>query len=233
MRNLPKDRKKYLLRQNRMMKTSFTNNRLPDAVAQSSTVGPARASQILPAITPSLTGDNGLMKRFSITSWAGTSTGQISGSPTAPSSPLASQMKVQMKLDNSREAIEPLQPQSTGSLWSSWWLSSGGESSKSLTRTKSSDPNSASTYVDNIRSRRTTDVKLVKHLISLRVHLSTAKLSWVEDFLGENAGMDVLGTLLGGLVGKGGKRKKHTETEETVLYEVIKCLRVLLNTEVS
>lgn len=87
--------------------------------------------------------------------------------------------------------------------------------------------------MQGLRSRKSTDVKLVKHLISLRVHLSTAKLSWVEQFLDEQKGMAALGTLLAELVGKGGKRKKLTDVEETVLYEVIKCLRVLLNTEVS
>ena len=45
--------------------------------------------------------------------------------------------------------------------------------------------------------------------------------------------MDALGTLLSGLVGKGGKRRKLADNEDTVLLEVVKCLRVLLNTEVS
>jgi diaphanous 1 len=65
------------------------------------------------------------------------------------------------------------------------------------------------------------------------VHLSTAKLAWIERFVDEQNGMDVLGNLLSGLVGKGGKRRKLTDTEDTVLLEVVRCLRVLLNTEVS
>ena len=76
------------------------------------------------------------------------------------------------------------------------------------------------------------DMKLVKHLISLRVHLSTASLTWIEEFVHERRGMEVLGMLLAGLVGKSGKRKALTEVEGTVLFELIKCLRVLLNTEV-
>jgi hypothetical protein len=75
-------------------------------------------------------------------------------------------------------------------------------------------------------------MKLVKHLISLRVHISTASLTWIEEFVQERKGIDVLGTLLAGLVGKSGKRKALTEVESTVLFELIKCLRVLLNTEV-
>lgn len=45
--------------------------------------------------------------------------------------------------------------------------------------------------------------------------------------------MEALGAILASLVGKGGKRRKLTDTEETVLLEIVKCLRVLLNTEVS
>jgi diaphanous 1 len=75
-------------------------------------------------------------------------------------------------------------------------------------------------------------MRLAKHLISLRVHLSTVKLAWIECFVGEQSGMDALGTLLIGLVGKGDTRKL-TDTEETVLLEVVRCQRVLLNTEVS
>lgn len=45
--------------------------------------------------------------------------------------------------------------------------------------------------------------------------------------------MDELSNILAGLVGKGGKRRKLTDAEETVLLEIVKCLRVLLNTEVS
>jgi diaphanous 1 len=88
-------------------------------------------------------------------------------------------------------------------------------------------------YVDGIRAGRSTDIKLVKHLISLRVHLSTAKLVWIEEFVDAEKGLDALRILLADLVGKGGKRKILVDVESTVLLEVVKCLRVLLNTEVS
>jgi diaphanous 1 len=66
----------------------------------------------------------------------------------------------------------------------------------------------------------------------LRVHLSTAKLVWIEEFVNEVKGLDALGTLLSELVGKGGKRRALSDVESTVLLETVKCLRVLLNTEV-
>lgn len=73
---------------------------------------------------------------------------------------------------------------------------------------------------------------MVKHLIPLRVHLSTANLAWIGEFVDERGGLEVLGGVLAGLVGKGGKRKRLGDVEEMVLLEVVKCLRVLLNTEV-
>lgn len=38
---------------------------------------------------------------------------------------------------------------------------------------------------------------LAKHLIALRVRLSTAKISWIRDFLDNAHGLDALEALLG------------------------------------
>lgn len=76
-------------------------------------------------------------------------------------------------------------------------------------------------------------MNLVKHLISLRVHLSTAIVAWISDFVDEEKGVEVIGTLLASLVSKGGKRKSLNEIEDMILLEIIKCLRVLMNTEVN
>ena len=127
------------------------------------------------------------------------------------------------------DEIQPLQPQSTGG-WSSWWISSGGEKTNTGSKEMATTPK---WYVDGIRSGNATSTKLVKHLISLRVHLSTAKLIWIEDFVGQEKGLNALGELLANLVGKGGKKKDLGDVQTTILLEVIKCLRVLLNTEVS
>jgi hypothetical protein len=87
-------------------------------------------------------------------------------------------------------------------------------------------------YVDNIEGKAL-NTKLVKQLISLRVHLSTARVLWVEEFVENEAGLDALGTILAGLVGRAGKRKHLADIEGAVLLEVMKILRVLSNTEVS
>lgn len=73
---------------------------------------------------------------------------------------------------------------------------------------------------------------MVKHLISLRVHLSTTNIAWIDEFVHGN-GMDALGRVLTGLVGENPSRHKLlTDTQQTVVLEIIRCLRVLLNTPV-
>ncbi len=223
MHNLPPDRKRYLLEQNRLMKSTSSPKSASPHLGYAASYGPARAARIIPNLVPQLTGEGSLMKRLSV-SWASSS----EASPSTPTMPLVNNIfkAEEGKLERAEPA--PIQSQSTGSLWSSWWSSSGGEASSSP-KNNAKEEKSAAWYIECIRSRRTTDSKLVKHLISLRVHLSTAKLSWVNGFLNENDGMELLGSLLSTLVAKGGKRKRLGDTEEMVLYEVLKCLRVLLN----
>lgn len=168
------------------------------------------------------------MRRFSIVGW---------GSSSSPGhSPRASaDLDAAAKVEDTTvpEPATPIQPQSTGGLWSSWWSSSGGEKGPTGDQTSQESLKTPKWYVDRLRTSKPADIKHVKHLISLRVHLSTADLAWIETFVYENKGMDALGVLLAGLVGKGGKRRKLQNVEETVLLEVIKCIRVLLNTDVS
>lgn len=192
---------------------------------------------MIPSLVPQLTGDAGLMRRFSITSWGSGASATTESS--TDSVELTTKATSEAK-SSGDAAAQPLAPQTTGSLWSSWWSSSGGDAPASPTKLKSAsaqakDAKTPAWYVAGIQARKAGDTKLAKHLISLRVHLSTAKLSWVQDFLREAAGMDALGALLAEIVGvgKGGKRAAVGEVEESVVYEAVKCLRVLLNTEVS
>lgn len=239
MHALSQDRKKYLLRQNRQFKTSSTVSTVGGQHTYSASYGPSSAAALLPKLVPQLTGDAGLMKRFSIVGWgSGTSPAPPVVSPdsinTAGSSKDAPNLPIGARAQVTKvsEELPPLQPQTTGSLWSSWWSSSGGEKPTSADKRNTTDSKSAKWYIDGLRTGRAPDMKLVKHLITLRVHLSTAKLAFIQDFVGSEKGLDALGALLASLVGKGGKRRALSEIETTVLLEVIKCLRVLLNTEV-
>ncbi len=244
MHKLSPDRKLYLLRQNRQSKESFSSASLlnsskagitPKQMPQhAASYGPSRAGQLLPKLTPQFTGDSGLMKRFSIMSWGSNSptTPTVSSEISYTSEPFdGGHVKPAAKAEV--EEIQPLQPQNTGSLWSSWWTSSGGEkASRTDDKVIGPEEKSQDWYVEGIRHAKSSEMKVTKHLISLRVQLSTVKLTWIEDFLNKSKGLDALGALLAELVGKGGKRKPLTEVEGMMLLEVVKCLRVLLNTEV-
>jgi diaphanous 1 len=226
MYHLSADRKKYLLRQNSQSKSAT----LSRASARNAPPSPAANTSsnygtLTGRLVPQITGDGGMLKRFSIAGWGAAAPAPQPSPPTSPESK-AEKFGTVSRSSKEGSAVDakPLQGQSTGGLWGSWWTSSGGEKSAEKT-------NTAKSYVEGIRNARGMDTKLVKHLISLRVHLSTAQLLWIEEFVMDEGGLDALGNLLSTLVGKGGKRKKLTEHEEMVLLEVVKCLRVLLNTE--
>lgn len=229
MYKLDPARKRFILRQNQDFQSNISisrasTSRSSEHPVTQPTFGPSGATSMLPLV-PQLTG--GFMRRFSISGW-GAAVSDHSGEFHTSN---GNSNEGNTVAERVAEPIGPLQSQGTGGLWSGWWSLSGGAVGDK--DPNQDTPQTARWYVDGIRSGKTTDTKLVKHLISLRVHLSTAKLIWIEEFSVEEHGMDALATLLAGLVGKGGKRKKLTDVEGTVLLEIIKCFRVLLNTEVN
>lgn len=235
MRSLPRDRKKYILNQNNLFKASTPQE--SSGVSHptyAASYGPSSAAALLPKLMPQLTGDGGLMRRFSIVGWgSGISTVASQSVDINGNGEVQNITGSTKQSSGSADEQQPIQPQNTGILWNSWWTSSGGEKSSTPEKRGSKEYiDSARWYIDGLRIGKAPDMKLVKHLITLRVHLSTAKLSFIQDFVGSEKGLIALGTLLSGLVGKGGKRKNLSELEITILLEILKCLRVLLNTEV-
>ncbi|KAG8791741.1 hypothetical protein FRC16_000311 [Serendipita sp. 398] len=209
MRSMPLERKQYLVHQSRQTRSAIRKPLSPQSTQDITT--PVSAIPISPQTTGS-----GLMKRFSIWSVPPSSTALVSVS----SQPDIKQPELESP---------PVVPQTTGGLWSSWWSGASREPEKPK---ESDHTGSKSTgwYVEGIRNGKSNDTRLAKHLITLRVHLSTAKVAWIESFLDQEKGLEALSTLLGSLVGKGRKGRKLGDTEELVLLEVVKCLRVLLNT---
>ncbi len=233
---LSRDRKNYLLRQNQHFRSANQSESAQPPYAAS--YGPSSSAGLLPRLVPHLTGDSGLLKRMSVIGWGSGTSRIASPEPKSvsnatddlPNSPMTSP---DVRPGKVAEEVQSLQPQNTGSLWSSWWTSAGGEKASTSDKRRSQDSKSARWYIDSLKINKLPDMKLVRHLITLRVHLSTAKLPFIQDFIGPEKGLEALDKLLAGLVGKGGKRKSLTEIETTVLLEIIKCLRVLLNTDVS
>jgi hypothetical protein len=78
--------------------------------------------------------------------------------------------------------------------------------------------------------RKLPTTPLFKRILALRVQLSTAPVSTIDEFL-ELGGLEAIETLLGRIVrlndaGKG-------EVGDTVLLETVRVVRVISNTEVS
>ena len=223
MHQLPTDRKLYLLEQHRQYRVASAK---PSShVAQpsySATYGPSSAGNLLPRLVPQLSGDSGLMRRLSITGWVGSSAASplsVSDSNRKGEKLVPNSQSAQVRGAKATEEPQPLQPQTTGGLWSSWWVSSGGE--KTATQGKNTkEAKTPKWYVDRIKGK-TPDTKLVKNLISLRVHLSTARVFWVKEFVEAEAGLDALSAILASLVGRAGKRKHLSDMEGAVLLEII------------
>lgn len=232
MRKLSSEQKKYLLQQNKESRSSTMSKASSARAGQSphptlsSSYGPASAAGLIPRLVPQITGEGGIMKRFSMATWGASSAPPVltDSPPVTPIGKFGSLRSLESLTGSPPSEAKPLQPQSTGSMWSSWWASSGGDKA-------AEKKNTPQFFLDGIRSSKTMDLKLVKHLIALRVHISTAQLPWIDEFVKDERGIETLDLLMADLVGKGGKRRKLNANEESVLFELAKCLRVLLNTE--
>ncbi len=193
-------------------------------IAKPATYGPTSGISLVAKLTPQLTGE--FTKRLSF--WGGPATAIASNSSDSISAPDTEQKKAD-SMEKPPEDLQPIQPQTTGGLWSTWWSASAGSTEKASKRTSKELDRSPQAYVDEMKSLRTKDLKLTKSLIALRVQLATAKILWLQDFVGPCRGLVALDTILGALVGKGGKRKAFVEYESENLLEIVKCFRVLMN----
>lgn len=119
MRNLPTDRKLYLLAQNRQMREN--NQHFSASTNRFASYGPSTATSFLPKLVPQLTGGtDSVMKRFSITSLTGWGVEQKPelASDTAGSYGDKNRSRAPSMTESSPE---PLLAQVTGGLFGSWW----------------------------------------------------------------------------------------------------------------
>ena len=125
------------------------------------------------------------------------------------------------------QAPSPLVPQHTASGWTSWFAGT------TITADEVDGDESPRWFAEQLKNGKVSQKSLVKHLIALRVRLSTAKLSWIKEFMDSSAGVEALAVVLERTTVK--RLNKHElpqELDESVQVECIKCLRVLMNTEV-
>lgn len=133
----------------------------------------------------------------------------------------------QIMLEKANLPQGAVQSQTTGSIFSTLWTILAGESFRGT-----DNDTSARAYIDELhKARNSEEAKLLDYLISLRVHLSTVKLDWIEIFISEG-GMNAIDDLLFSLTKTAGEKKVLTDGESRVLLELVRCLRILLNTQV-
>jgi diaphanous 1 len=160
--------------------------------------------------------------RFGLGAWTGGTPGK---SPQVDQGSLRSVDGISLS-----GSVKPLEKQITGGLWS-WWTGNRPEEG------------SAEAYIEELRaecvlihgegrseltsSRRPTS--LLKHLISLRVTLSTAPMEFIIDFL-DARGLDKLEVTM---IKLAPIPKDKGDMNEQIVGEVLKCLRILMNIDVS
>lgn len=230
---LPDDRKRFLIAQNEAAKTtpSKTKTLSPQSTGQTSgSDGAGGFTDTLSRASTALAWGN----RFSIANlagWSGEETATAAtSSPTASSSERESyppSSKTTSMTTDSGEGYDAVKANVTGasaSLWANWW----GNTSEAVEK---DDP---AYYPRLISSSKLSRKELVKTLISLRVTLSSAKLVWISAFLDEQ-GLEALERLLRveTLPFANGQMGDIKEMSDVVLSESVKCLRTLMNTEVS
>lgn len=119
MRNLPTDRKLYLLTQNRQMREN--NQHLSASTNRFASYGPSTATSFLPKLVPQLTGGtDSVMKRFSITSLTGWGVEQKPELASEAAGPHDGQVRSRAP-SMTETPSEPLLAQVTGGLFGSWW----------------------------------------------------------------------------------------------------------------
>ncbi|KAF9984464.1 hypothetical protein BGZ65_000349, partial [Modicella reniformis] len=141
--------------------------------------------------------------------------------------------------DGAPEEVAPMSPKLTGadrpmsptmaaagSLWSSWFGPTPLPDATSIDEPADDSPQF---YIDQLLSKTITQKALAKDLLSLRILLATAKLSWIRQFL-DGRGFRALENVLDktAIKKRGGKA---SDLDETLQSECVQCLRVLMNTE--
>ncbi|KAG9318981.1 armadillo-type protein [Chiua virens] len=187
MLSLPPEKKRQVIEQVRGKFDKATSS----GPQSSAMYGPSSESALVPRLVPQFSGDTSVNSKSC-------SGGNFASSPRSSFSP-----------EKPVEDVQTVKPQTTGSMFSTWWAALGGK-----VATNNEHATSARAYVDSVHELRNVDSNLVKHLIPLQMHISTAKSG-----------------LLSSLVGKGGERRALTDSASSVLLEVIRAFRVLLNTE--
>lgn len=239
MRQMDEQRKRFLIAQQQQKETGVITQPI-----QSHRTGPERNSsrQSTASYTSPTMALSGL-KRFSL--WSTATSSPVAEddthphSPKAPASPVMSDTASVLSFaSQDTEAHTPPAPLlQTATGWSSWF-SAGSPAKPAAALSVAPSSNAKDTpkfYISQIVDGKLARANLAKHLIALRVRLATAALAWIQDFL-QHDGLAALEKVLKTFTAKTSStssRDAITEMDESIQTETIRCLRIILNTEVS
>lgn len=176
--------------------------------------------------------------------WKRFSLAAVLGADSRPSSPSpeASRLTSSHSRASSISSISGL-PNATSSGWTAWFAAPSFSLTGSLhdsvavsgVETSPDAPPSATdgvvaAIIACLSAARTGSTELVRQLIALRVHLSTEKVAWIQDFVSLQ-GLKALESVFKS-TNERQKLGKQADVDETIRVECIRCLRVLFNTEV-
>lgn len=197
MRRLPRDRKRFLVSQH--LATSMSSQ------------PPLRASKTGPEPYGDVGGFSGL-KRFSL--WGAPSL------PVLPKNPPPRRPVTTYEASASDPATSTTSPDHPDSVstpgsprlggptlsatsWATWWgAASNATGAGHADAVGHQAKDTPQFYVDQIKSTKISQRSLIKHLIALRVRLSTSKLSWSINFLRHAQGLEAIEALLGKIATK-------------------------------
>lgn len=220
MRHLPLDRQQFLIRQQREATRPASGS-----------PAPLRHSRTGPAHEPE-TGVGALRRLSMAVGWSVADHEPVKPAPASRAVSTYGALGGGTGAGLAQPAMVP-SPTGDATSWASWWTGASNATGTAQAVGEQAKDTPAF-YVVQIKSTKVSVRSLVKHLIALRVRLSTAPFQWVEEFVGAAQGLDALEALLSRVTfARINHADGQSDEDETLQAECVKCLRVLMNTDVG
>lgn len=220
MRHLPPDRQQFLIRQQREANRAASGS--PSPLRHSKT-GPAHDAEA----------NVGALRRLSMAvGWSAAQDEPVKPKLVTRAMSTYGALGGETGTGLVQSAVVP-NPTGDATSWATWWTGASNATGTAQAVGEQAKDTPAF-YVVQIKSAKVSIRSLVKHLIALRVRLSTAPFQWVEEFVGAANGLDALEGLLSRVTfARINHAEGQSDEDETLQAECVKCLRVLMNTDVG
>lgn len=220
MLSLPDDRKRFLIAQNN--ESAAASPKLPRSKSGTILAGATEEGNgFMDSVSRASAAWTNRFSMASITSWGADSISDGGGTLSSATGTGSS--------DDSSGSPTLDSMNTGGTFWGSWW--GGGGASSAAQATAAAGDKIPSSYIPALQGKLSRQ-ELVKQLIALRVTLASAKLSDVADFVSSTStGLLALEAILARESGALVKRTSREDMSDSVIGEVVKCLRGVMNTE--